>query len=129
MNISSINASLPDPAVAHYSAAKAALSNLNKSLAIELAPHKIRVNAVSPGPVRTPFWTAPDGFAEMVASAAGDTPDRVIGEIVPKELGILTGRFSEAHEVAALAMFLASDVAANITGADYVVDGGAIKTI
>ncbi|RDI68339.1 SDR family NAD(P)-dependent oxidoreductase [Nocardia pseudobrasiliensis] len=129
VNISSINAKLPDPAIAHYSAAKAALSNLNKSLAIELAPHKIRVNAISPGPVRTPFWTDPGGFAHIVAGAAGTTPEKVVDEVVPQNMGTLTGRFSEATEVSALAVFLASDRAANITGADYVLDGGTIKTV
>lgn len=129
VNIGSINARLPDPAIAHYSAAKAALSNLNKSLAIELAPHKVRVNQISPGPVRTPFWTAPGGFAHVVAGAAGTTPEQAVDDVVPQALGILTGRFSEAEEVASLALFLASSQAANITGADYVLDGGTIKTV
>ena len=129
VNIGSINAKLPDPAIAHYSAAKAALANLNKSLAIELAPHNIRVNAISPGPVRTPFWTAPGGFAHIVADAAGTTPEQVVDELVPQSMGILTGRFGTAEEVAALALFLASDLAANITGSDYILDGGTIKTI
>lgn len=129
VNISSINAKLPDPMIAHYSAAKAALSNLNKSLAIELAPSKVRVNAISPGPVRTPFWTDPGGFAHVVAGAAGTSPEQAVDEVVPGGLGILTGRFSEAEEVASLTLFLVSDHAANITGADYVLDGGTIKTV
>lgn len=129
INIGSINARLPDPAIAHYCAAKAALANLNKSLAIELAPHKVRVNAISPGPVRTPFWTDPGGFAHVIAGAAGTTPEQVVDDVVPQALSILTGRFSEADEVASLALYLASDLAANITGADYVLDGGTIKTV
>nr|WP_281366604.1 SDR family oxidoreductase [Nocardioides thalensis] len=129
VNVSSINAKLPDPAIAHYSAAKAALSNLTKSTAIELAPHRVRVNAISPGPIRTPFWTSANGFAAIVADAAGTTPQEVIDEVVPQRMGILTGRFSLPQEVAALAVFLASEVAANVTGADYVIDGGALKTV
>lgn len=129
VTIGSINARLPDPAIAHYSAAKAALANVTKSLAIELAPHKVRVNTISPGPVRTPFWTEPGGFAHVVAGAAGTTPQHAVDEVVPQTLSILTGRFSEADEVASLALFLASDLAANITGADYVLDGGTLKTL
>lgn len=129
VNIASVNARQPDPAIAHYSAAKAALVNLNKSLAIELAPHNVRVNAISPGPVRTPFWTGSGGFAEVVARAAGTTPEQAVDEVVPQNMGILTGRFSEADEVATLALFLASDLASNITGSDYLLDGGTIRTV
>jgi NAD(P)-dependent dehydrogenase (short-subunit alcohol dehydrogenase family) len=89
----------------------------------------VRVNAISPGPVRTPFWTEPGGFAHVVAGAAGTTPEQAVDEVVPQALGIPTGRFSEADEVANLALFLASDVAGNITGADYVLDGGTIRTV
>lgn len=129
VNIGSTTARVPDPAIAHYCAAKAALANVSKSLAIELAPHGVRVNMVSPGPVRTPFWTAPGAFADVFAEAAGTTPERIVDEVAPMEMGILTGRFSEADEVASAALFLASGLAANVTGADYVVDGGLVRTV
>jgi NAD(P)-dependent dehydrogenase (short-subunit alcohol dehydrogenase family) len=129
VNIGSTVAKLPDPGIAHYCAAKAALANLNQSLAIELAPHQVRVNSVSPGPVRTPFWTDPGGFAEIFAEAMDTTPDKLVNEVLPAGMGMLTGRFSEAHEVAVLALFLASELASNITGADYVLDGGIVKTV
>ena len=61
---SSVNAFLPDPAVLDYSAAKAALANFSKSLSKEVAPHNIRVNSVSPGPVSTALWLGEDGVAE-----------------------------------------------------------------
>lgn len=128
VTISSINARLPFPMVVDYSAAKAALTNLTKALSEEFAPEGIRVNAVSPGPVRTPFWTDPGGTADAVAQATGTDRDRVLDEVLPQMMGISTGRVSEAHEVADLAVFLASDRAGNITGADYVVDGGQLKT-
>jgi NAD(P)-dependent dehydrogenase (short-subunit alcohol dehydrogenase family) len=127
--IGSTVARVPDPAIAHYCAAKAALANVSKSLAIELAPHGVRVNLVSPGPVRTPFWTGPGGFAHVYAEAAGTSPERVVDEVVPADMGILTGRFGEADEVASVALFLASGLAANVTGADYVVDGGLVRTV
>ncbi|MEV7380291.1 oxidoreductase [Streptomyces lydicus] len=128
VNISSVNARLPFPMVVDYSAAKAALRNLTKALSEEFAPRGVRVNAVAPGPVRTPFWTAPGGFADVVAAEAGTTAQVAVDEIVPRQMGISTGRISEPQEVADLAVFLASARAGNITGAEFVIDGGQIKT-
>lgn len=128
VNISSINARLPFPMVVDYSAAKAALSNLTKALSEEFAPRGVRVNAVAPGPVRTPFWTDPGGFADTVAAGSGTTAQAALDEIVPRNMAISTGRITEAHEVADLAAFLASPRAANITGAEFVIDGGQIKS-
>ncbi|MER8236338.1 oxidoreductase [Streptomyces sp. NPDC094049] len=128
VNISSVNARLPFPTVADYSAAKAALSNLTKALSEEFAPRGVRVNAIAPGPVRTPFWTAPGGFAEATAAGTGRTAEEVLDEVLPQQMGISTGRITEPQEVADLAAFLLSPLAANITGAEFVVDGGQIKT-
>ncbi|MGL5850916.1 MAG: oxidoreductase [Phycicoccus sp.] len=129
VNISSINARLPFPMVVDYSAAKAAMSNLTTALSEEFAPRGIRVNTVSPGPVRTPFWTAPDGFAHAMAAGSGTTAEAVMDEVLPQTMGISTGRVTEAHEVADLVLFLASPRSANITGADVVIDGGQVKTV
>lgn len=126
VNISSLNARLPVGMVAPYSAAKAALTNLGTALSEELAP-EIRVNTVSPGPVRTPLWTAPDGFASVLGGP-GMSADQVMDEVLPSAMSITTGRVSEAREVAALVAYLASAHAANITGADFVIDGGMFKT-
>ncbi|MEE4417879.1 SDR family oxidoreductase [Streptomyces bugieae] len=128
VNISSVNARLPFPMVVDYSAAKAALSNLTKALSEEFAPRGVRVNAVAPGPVRTPFWTAPGGFAESVAAEAGTTAQQALDELVPQQMGISTGRISEPEEVADLVVFLSSPRAGNVTGAEFVIDGGQIKT-
>ncbi|MGL4176360.1 MAG: SDR family NAD(P)-dependent oxidoreductase [Dermatophilaceae bacterium] len=129
VNISSINARLPFPMVVDYSAAKAAMTNLTAALSEEFAPRGIRVNTISPGPVRTPFWTAPGGFAEAMTAGSGDSAAAVLDEVLPQAMGISSGRVTEAHEVADLALFLASARAANITGADVVIDGGQVKTI
>ena len=129
VNISSINARLPFPMVVDYSVAKAALTNLTKALSEEFAPRGVRVNAVAPGPVRTPFWTDPGGFADVVATGAGTTAEAALKEVVPRNMGISTGRITEPEEVAELTVFLASPRAANITGAEFVIDGGQIKTI
>ncbi|TQF74913.1 SDR family oxidoreductase [Rhodococcus spelaei] len=129
VNIGSLNARLPAGMIAPYSAAKAALSNFGKALSEEFAPKGIRVNTVSPGPVRTPLWTAPGGFAHMFADQAGTTVDDVMNRMLPETMGITTGRISEPSEVADLVLFLASDRAGNITGADYVIDGGMLKSL
>jgi len=128
VNIGSINARLPFPMVVDYSAAKAALANLTKALSEEFAPRGVRVNSVAPGPVRTPFWTDPGGFADVVAAGSGTTAQAALDQVVPRNMGISSGRITEPHEVAELAIFLASPRAANITGAEFVIDGGQIKT-
>ncbi|MQY36432.1 Oxidoreductase UcpA [Streptomyces sp. RB17] len=129
INISSVNARLPFPAVVDYSAAKAGLTSLSKSLSEEFASRGVRVNAIAPGPVRTPFWTAPGGFADATAAQAGTTAQEAIDVVVPQSMGISTGRITEAHEVADLALFLASPLAGNITGAEFTIDGGLVKTV
>jgi NAD(P)-dependent dehydrogenase (short-subunit alcohol dehydrogenase family) len=129
VNISSINARLPFPMVVDYSAAKAGLTSLTKSLSEEFAPRGIRVNAIAPGPVRTPFWTAPGGFADATAAQSGTTAQEAMDVIVPQSMGISTGRVTEAHEVADLTLFLASPLAGNITGAEFTIDGGQVKTL
>ena len=126
VTISSVNASLPDPAVIDYSAAKAALTNFCKSLSKEVGPGGIRVNTVSPGPVATDLWLGETGVAATVAKAGGDYPAAVASQAAAQSV---TGRFTQPHEVADLVLFLASDRAANITGADFTIDGGLITTI
>jgi NAD(P)-dependent dehydrogenase (short-subunit alcohol dehydrogenase family) len=75
----------------------------------------VRVNAVAPGPVRTPFWTDPGGFADIVVTGSGTTAQVALDEAVPRNMGISTGRVTEPNEVAELSVFLASPRAANIT--------------
>jgi NAD(P)-dependent dehydrogenase (short-subunit alcohol dehydrogenase family) len=123
---SSVNAFLPDPAVLDYSAAKAAVANFSKSLSKEVAAHNIRVNTVSPGPVSTALWLGDDGVAQTVARATGGDPDAVAKQVAADAA---TGRFTSPDEVADLIVFLASARAGNVTGADFTIDGGLIKTL
>jgi NAD(P)-dependent dehydrogenase (short-subunit alcohol dehydrogenase family) len=127
VNVSSINARLPFPMVVDYSAHKAALTNLTTALSEEFAPQGVRVNAVSPGPVRTPNWTADGRLADSMAAASGVTRDQVLDEGVPTNMGIALGRMGESHEIADAVAFLLSPQARWITGTDLVIDGGTIK--
>jgi len=129
VNVASVNAFFqPDAATIDYGAAKAALVNLTKTLAQEFGPAGIRVNAVSPGPVSTDLWLGEHGVAETVAKATGVDADTARKTIIAGIGGFATGRFTSPEEVAALITFLASDLAGNITGSNYLIDGGLIKT-
>jgi NAD(P)-dependent dehydrogenase (short-subunit alcohol dehydrogenase family) len=122
----SVNAVLPDPLVIDYSAAKAALLNFSKSLSKEVGPQGVRVNTVSPGPVATQLWLGEDGVAATVASASGGEARDVAKQAAADAV---TGRFTRPEEVADLIVLLASDRAGNVTGADFVIDGGLITTL
>lgn len=109
----SINAHVGMPNSSVYAASKAAVLSLNRVFATELAPRKIRVNAVSPGPVETPLYGKLGLSTEEVEGFG-----TVLGE------KILLKRFGQGSEIAKTVSFLASDDASFITGAEIVVDGG-----
>jgi NAD(P)-dependent dehydrogenase (short-subunit alcohol dehydrogenase family) len=130
VNVASVNAFFqPDGATIDYGAAKAALLNLTKSLAQELGPRGIRVNAVSPGPVSTDLWLGKGGVAETVGKAMGVDADTARERILAGIGGLATGRLTTPEEVATLVVLLASSRAANVTGTNVVIDGGLIKTL
>ncbi len=89
------------------------------------APRGIRVNTVSPGPVATDLWLGKSGVAATVSAATGAHPEDVASQAAS---AMVTGRFSQPDEVADLVLFLASDRSANVTGADFAIDGGLIST-
>jgi NAD(P)-dependent dehydrogenase (short-subunit alcohol dehydrogenase family) len=126
VNIASVNATLPDPAVIDYSAAKGAQLNFAKSLSKEFGPKGIRVNSISPGPVETDLWLGAGGVAQTVSAASGLDPKDVQRGAVA---GSATERFTHPSEVADLVLLLASGRGGNVTGANVVIDGGLIATI
>ncbi len=130
VNVASVNAFFqPDAGTIDYGAAKAALLNLSKSLAQEFGAKGIHVNCVSPGPVSTDLWLGEHGVAETVAAAAGVDADTARAQVVASIGGFATGRFTTPEEVATLVVLLASERTANVTGANFVIDGGLIKTL
>jgi NAD(P)-dependent dehydrogenase (short-subunit alcohol dehydrogenase family) len=129
VNVASVNSFFqPDAGTIDYGAAKAALLNLSKSLAQEFGAKGIHVNCVSPGPVATDLWLGEHGVAETVAAASGVDAATARENVVAGIGGFATGRFTTPEEVATLVVMLASERTANVTGANYVIDGGLIKT-
>jgi len=130
VNVVSVNATFePDAGVIDYGAAKAALLNASKSLAMEFGPRGVRVNCVSPGPVASDLWLGENGVAHTVAKAAGIDMETARKNVVASIGGFATGRFTTPQEVATLAVLLASPRTANVTGSNYVIDGGLLKTL
>lgn len=115
INLSSINAYSGMPNTAAYAASKAALNSLTRTAAYELAPKKIRVNAVCPGPVKTPIFSK----AGLDESAINEFSSAMQNRVPMK-------RFGESGDIAKLVTFLASDDSSFITGSEYVIDGGVI---
>jgi NAD(P)-dependent dehydrogenase (short-subunit alcohol dehydrogenase family) len=126
VNISSVNAFLPDPSIPDYCAAKAALTNFSKAISKEVGRRGVRINTVSPGPVATDLWLGADGVAASVGRATGKSPESVASEAAEASS---TGRFTQPEEVAALVLLLVSDRAPNVTGTDFTIDGGLISTV
>jgi len=129
INVSSGNARQPSPINVDYGAAKAGMNNLTKALLEEFGPQGIRVNTVSPGPTRTPWWTEEGGVADMIAVQAGTDRENVLSTIVPEPMGLTTGRMADAQEIADVVALLVSPRSANTTGSEVVVDSGFLKVV
>jgi NAD(P)-dependent dehydrogenase (short-subunit alcohol dehydrogenase family) len=126
VNVSSVNGRVPTGSPVAYAEAKAALTMFSKRLSEEVAPLGVRVNTVSPGVVGTSLWRGEGSFGAKVAEAFGVSQTDLLANL-PGQLGTSSGRISESEEVADLVTFLLSERAANIHGADHVIDGGTLK--
>lgn len=113
INLSSVNAYTGMPNTAVYAASKAALNSYTRTAATELAPRKIRINSVNPGPVYTPIFGKTGMPEEQLNGFAEAMQNRV-----PLK------RFGQPEDIAKLVSFLASDDASFITGGEYNIDGG-----
>jgi NAD(P)-dependent dehydrogenase (short-subunit alcohol dehydrogenase family) len=127
INVSSVMARQPSAVNVDYGAAKAALAHLTKSLAEEFGPQGVRVNAICPGPVRTPWWTDAGGAADIFAAATGTDREAVLSTVAPEMMQLVTGRLIEPAEIADAVLLLASPRSASTIGTEFVVDGGMLK--
>jgi glucose 1-dehydrogenase len=108
INLSSVHEDLAMPTNSPYCAAKGGLRMLTRTIAVELASHGITVNNVAPGAIETPMDAPLEANADQMSQLLSEIP---------------LGRMGRPEEVAALAVYLASD-AAYITGSTFVIDGG-----
>jgi glucose 1-dehydrogenase len=109
INLSSVHEDLAMPTNSPYCAAKGGLRMLTRTIAVELASHGITVNNVAPGAIETPMDAPLEANADQMSQLLSEIP---------------LGRMGRPEEVAALAVYLASDAAAYITGSTFVIDGG-----
>jgi glucose 1-dehydrogenase len=112
INISSVHEDMTMPTNAPYCAAKGGLRMLMRTIAVELAPYKITVNNIGPGAIDTPMDAPLKAQPELMKILLGEIP---------------LGRMGKPEEVAGLAVYLASDEAAYVTGATYFIDGGMLR--
>lgn len=112
INVSSVHENLAMPTNSPYCAAKGGLRMLTRTIAVELAPHNISVNNVAPGAIETPMDATLEREPAQMNALLSEIP---------------LGRMGKPEEVASLAVYLASDAAAYITGSTLFVDGGMIR--
>jgi NAD(P)-dependent dehydrogenase (short-subunit alcohol dehydrogenase family) len=121
VNIGSIAALKGAPSNALYGAAKSAVQSLSRSAALDFARRRIRVNVVTPGIVQTPSL-----ISTVQSLFHTNSQAEIDAGLAKMALGVPLKRIADPAEIASAVLFLASDEAAFITGADLVVDGGAV---
>jgi NAD(P)-dependent dehydrogenase (short-subunit alcohol dehydrogenase family) len=126
VNISSDSARKAAGAPLPYAAAKGALNVFSRGLAEQVAATGVRVNAISPSGTRTSVWTDAGGFAEASAAALGVDHEALVAG-APAQLGMLTGALIDPAEIARAVLLLASPAMPSAVGANWLVDGGAVK--
>jgi len=126
VNVCSSAGKRPSLTNAAYSVTKAAQLSLSRVFADAWAAKGVLVNAVTPGAVATPLWMEEGGLADQVAAEKGIDREEVLAAQRDK---IPLGRFGTEEEIASVIVFLCSERAANVTGAAWSADGGAVPVI
>jgi 3-oxoacyl-[acyl-carrier protein] reductase len=126
VNVSSSSGKRPSQRNVAYSVAKSAQLSLSRAYADAYAQHGVLVNAVTPGPVASELWLAPGGLVDQTIAARGGTREEVLDAAAA---GLPRRRLAGAAEIAAVIVFLCSEAAANVAGAAWSVDGGAVPVI
>lgn len=126
VNVCSSSGKRPSLTNVAYSVTKAAQLSLSRAWADAWAPRGVLVNAVAPGPIDTGMWLDEGGLADQAAVARGISREEALDAQRSK---IPLGRFGTEEEVASVITFLCSTHAANVAGAAWSVDGGAVPLI
>ena len=126
VNVASSAGKRPSARWPHYATTKAALLGLTMVLADTYAREGITVNAVCPGPVSSPAWTAEGGLADRLAEERGVDRREVLDRVAA---GIPIGRMGEPEEIAEAIAFLCGAKASFVNGAALSVDGGNVRIV
>ncbi len=126
VNVASSAGKRPSLTNAAYSVGKAAQASLSRVYADTYAPRNVLINAVAPGAVGSELWMAEGGLADQTAKARGLSRQQAIKA---QEDKVPLGRFATPEEIASVVVFLCSERASSVTGANWSVDGGSVATI
>ena len=126
VNVCSSSGKRPSSTNMAYSVTKAAELSLSRSFADIYAARGVLVNSVSPGPISGDLWLAEGGLADQNARARGVSREEVLESVAARQP---LGRLGTEQEIADVIVFLCSELASNVAGAAWSVDGGAVPVI